>query len=390
MEAKPAAHAIPSMPDLSAMARSRALQYKPLRLVSWTELLSIPTPGWLVDGVLEQNSLSILYGPAGCGKSFIALDLALSVAYGRPWNGREVQAGSVLYVAAEGYQSLSRRLAAWSSYYNLEPTNNIGFAIEPIDLTGGLKTLDQFMTDCVGSMVGAEVREAEDGSEYEVETPPIKLIIFDTLARCTTGADENDARDMGRVIQWLDYLRDISVTSIAPAILVVHHSGKYGQLERGSTVMRGAADTMMHVTRDKDGPVIKCTKQKNDEPFPTLPMTIQQVADQTALVVPRTKQTKPITAPGESPLIALYREKTVLFLKALAESSNPDGLKLTEVCDLLHLPMPTAYRIRVDMTKKGFIHFAPDTRRCLITREGVKVLVKNDILPRSVLDAIPE
>src|SRR4051812_37793236 len=71
-------------------------------LISVGELLELPPPEWLIEGVIESSALGVLYGPPGCGKSFAALDWALSVATGKAWHGREVRQGAVVYVAGEG------------------------------------------------------------------------------------------------------------------------------------------------------------------------------------------------------------------------------------------------------------------------------------------------
>ena len=42
---------------------------------------------WLVKNVLPSHGLNLLYGPPGCGKSFIALDIAMCLASGRAWLG---------------------------------------------------------------------------------------------------------------------------------------------------------------------------------------------------------------------------------------------------------------------------------------------------------------
>ena len=44
----------------------------------------------------------MLYGPTGIGKTFLALDWAMSICSGQPWFGQEVRKGQVLYVLAEG------------------------------------------------------------------------------------------------------------------------------------------------------------------------------------------------------------------------------------------------------------------------------------------------
>lgn len=57
------------------------------RLMSAAELMSLPPPRWLVANHLPVEGLAVLYGPPGGGKSFVALDLALSIATGLDWLG---------------------------------------------------------------------------------------------------------------------------------------------------------------------------------------------------------------------------------------------------------------------------------------------------------------
>jgi len=84
-----------------------------LTLYSAAEIKRLPPPEWLIDGHLVQNSIAVLYGPSGGGKSFLALDGALSVATGRDWLGRPVQQGVVIYVLAEGASGFGARITAW-------------------------------------------------------------------------------------------------------------------------------------------------------------------------------------------------------------------------------------------------------------------------------------
>jgi RecA-family ATPase len=56
-----------------------------------------------------------VFGDPGSGKTFIALNVAASVATGIAWNGQNVKQGSGFYIAGEGFSGISRRLAAWSN-----------------------------------------------------------------------------------------------------------------------------------------------------------------------------------------------------------------------------------------------------------------------------------
>ena len=83
------------------------------KLYSIEELMNLPPAEWLIEGVMERGALVVLYGPPGEGKSFTALDWALSVATGRAWVGRSVKKGPVIYVVAEGGAGIRKRVQAW-------------------------------------------------------------------------------------------------------------------------------------------------------------------------------------------------------------------------------------------------------------------------------------
>ena len=46
----------------------------PFKIEAAEDLLGLPDPDWLVNGVIQRNTLGLIYGPSGCGKSFLALD----------------------------------------------------------------------------------------------------------------------------------------------------------------------------------------------------------------------------------------------------------------------------------------------------------------------------
>src|SRR5919199_3548534 len=84
------------------------------RLLTIEELEQLPAPRWLVGNHLVAESISVLFGPSGGGKTFVALDLALTVATGQDWLGTEpVEAGYVVYATSEGLAGLARRIHAW-------------------------------------------------------------------------------------------------------------------------------------------------------------------------------------------------------------------------------------------------------------------------------------
>jgi hypothetical protein len=87
--------------------RERGFTLKKLRDVEIRE------PEFLVRGLVETDSVAVVFGDPGGGKSFLALDLVACVASGRAFHGRPVRSGPVVYIAGEGHNGIRRRLSAW-------------------------------------------------------------------------------------------------------------------------------------------------------------------------------------------------------------------------------------------------------------------------------------
>lgn len=70
---------------------------EPLSLV-----VTRPRAEALIDDILFEKSLAVLYAAENIGKSFLAVDFAMSIGSGLPALGRRVRHGKVVYVAGEG------------------------------------------------------------------------------------------------------------------------------------------------------------------------------------------------------------------------------------------------------------------------------------------------
>lgn len=240
----------------------------PLRLFSTNELLRLPPPEWLIEGILPVGGFTGLYGPSNCGKSFLALDIALSVASGTPWQGHVVNyPGSVLYIAAEGGPGIQKRVRAWLEFHQLRPEQpRIAWLIETAEINNDSGAVDILL----------------ERIEKEVLRVPV-LIVVDTLARCLEG-DENTQLDMGRFIAGVDRLRH----EWECAAIVIHHTRLDESRERGNTAFRGAVDTMLSVSKPCEGSlIVECTKQRDAEHFKSMEFTLRPIgATESCTVAP--------------------------------------------------------------------------------------------------------
>jgi DNA-binding PadR family transcriptional regulator len=202
-----------------------------LKFYTIEDLFALPPLKWLIAQHFVAGGLGVVYGRAGSGKSFYMLDHALKLASSR----------LVVYVAGEGLLGYQQRVRAWLKYHDQQPPS--GFR-----LLGELNLFDE-----------GSVQLLEDA--LRGQSPA--LIVVDTLATASGDADENSTRDMNRLIAHCKRL----MQTTGAAVVLVHHTGKEGRTERGSSALRGAADTMIRLSDDDGIITVECEKTKDAEPF---------------------------------------------------------------------------------------------------------------------------
>lgn len=204
---------------------------------------------YLIKGILPLGGLSVIYGPPGCGKSFVVTDMALSVARRIDWFGHRVSGGGAIYLAAEGQQGFKKRLAAYRLAHLSEGSTGIPFRLIPVQL--GLLS---------GPDKSELIRLIEEGTPAG---EPIKLVVIDTLNRTLNEGDENDPHDMG---QFLANMTAIQAATGAHVCLV-HHTGKNAAAgARGHSSLLGAVDTAIEVVQVGSVRTATVTKQKDGAP----------------------------------------------------------------------------------------------------------------------------
>lgn len=193
-------------------------------------------PSWQIRNVFEQDCLAVLYGEPGHGKSFIAMDMAASIATGTDWHGKKTTQGGVFYIAGEGQNGIARRFKAWSIAHNVD------LADAPLAVSSNPIAIDDEES-------AYRVKQAIEAMAKEMPFPPA-LIVVDTLARNFSG-DENSTKDMNTFVRALDYIRRSK--GWQASILVVHHTGKdTSKGARGSSVLKAAIDTEYSASMDEN------------------------------------------------------------------------------------------------------------------------------------------
>lgn len=212
------------------------------KLLTPDDIENLPPPEYLADSWLVKGTLASLYGPSGVGKSFVVLDLLFSIASGTEWLGSiPVKQGVVIYIAAEGVGGLQKRQRAWRARHPDADISSVRFITVPVNM-----------------LEAPDVNDLLDSIRGQCPDTPV-FVAVDTLARSMAGGDENSTKDMNAVIAACDRVRIASGCHV----LIVHHTGKNGENERGSSALRGACDTMITITRDESAIKMHCDKQKD-------------------------------------------------------------------------------------------------------------------------------
>lgn len=193
------------------------------------ELMSWEAPQWLVEGLVPEGALAFMAGPSGVGKSFLALDMALSVAYGQDFLDLPTIQGPTLYVAGEGARGLRSRVAAWHEHHGV-PQEPGRFSVMS---TGAVLSDDELMDEMVRGV-------AERG---------IRFVILDTWSQLAGVENENDAAQAAMALRSAARLRDAVPGA---SVLIVHHLNGEKTKLRGSTALYANADTVVSVSSEGD------------------------------------------------------------------------------------------------------------------------------------------
>lgn len=229
------------LPEAAETASDVPQQPARSRFLPLPELFARRTPDWIIEGVLPQTGLGAIWGQPSAGKTFIAVDMALTVALGREWQGRKVSQGSVLYIAAEDDYGVQMRFQAGLT--------SLGLQDAPIRVLPGAPMF-------------TSPKDAKALLEDIVGCGPQAIIFVDTLAAVTPGSDENTSKDMGLLTNFCHRIHKAS----GALVILIHHEGKTpGKGMRGSSALPGAADVTIEIAEEDNHREMRISKLKNAE-----------------------------------------------------------------------------------------------------------------------------
>jgi putative DNA primase/helicase len=193
--------------------------------------LNVPPREMLLDPILPERSLAMLYAPRGVGKTLLGLSIGLAVAGGTPllrWVAPRKR--RVLYVDGEmPLVSLQERLRTLSVACGSEIPNQ-GFQVLAADQTE--------------SGIGLCTDEGQGLLDPLVNG--VDLLILDNLSTLVTTGSESASDAWVPMQNWLLRLRRQGV-----AVLMIHHAGTNGR-QRGTSRREDALDTVIALRRPED------------------------------------------------------------------------------------------------------------------------------------------
>lgn len=213
--AAPVAPAVPAEPKRSPLPAP-----SPLRAMLNDEM---PVLDFVLPGLL-RGTVGAFIGPGGVGKSFWAMQFAISIAAGVDLIGLKPSKGSVLYLSGEDADVVhAQRMRAMTAG-----------APKGFDLSASLdlRTTQEQPVDVMDDETFEALVAAGKGRD---------LVVFDTLTRFHN-LDENSARDMKMLMARLERIASRS----GAAVVYLHHTGKAAvlngmvavqQAARGSSVL---------------------------------------------------------------------------------------------------------------------------------------------------------
>ena len=201
-------------------------------------------PNELIENLMTIGSSTVIYGDSNSGKTFFALSMAASVATGSAFFGRQTDKGGVVYLATESPSSVMTRIQAMKKYLGISLEN---LAVVPVPV-------NFYSNDGDAADVVELVKAVSKAKEIQVH-----LIIGDTLARMSAGANENSGEDMGPVMARFDQV----AKATGAAMCIIHHNGKNAAAgARGWSGIRAHIDTEIEVVSENNMRTATVTKQR--------------------------------------------------------------------------------------------------------------------------------
>ncbi len=206
-------------------------------------------PPMLIKKLIPRDGSCFVGGQSGAGKTFIAIDIATSLASGEPFFEHKVaERVGVAIFAAEGASTIASRVTVARNH-------KAHGEILPITWLGAVPNLADPRE--VKAMVNR--LRAVDARFRASHGVRLGAVICDTLAASFNLEDENNNSEAAKAIRAMKMLSD----ELGIVVLPVHHFGKAAETGlRGASAWRAGCDTVLSVLADRDQTTGACRNRR--------------------------------------------------------------------------------------------------------------------------------
>jgi hypothetical protein len=171
----------------------------PLLLNAAQFVAGFTPPEYLIDGIMQRGYLYSLTARTGHGKTAVDMYISQAIARNQPMHGKEVLAGTVLFLAGENPDDIRARFLVLADQFKFNLSDiKIRFIDGVVDVAASLPRIQ----------------------EEAATIPDLRLVIVDTAAAYFNGDDTNNNSQQGAYAR---LLRQLTFLPGKPAVLVNCH-----------------------------------------------------------------------------------------------------------------------------------------------------------------------
>lgn len=207
-----------------------------------------PKREWILKNVFLAQTFFLIIGQPGCGKSFLALDFAMTRAIAavdetRPqeWCGRKLKPGATVYIAGEGQDDFLIRQYAWLDHNAVPRGTKMPIFVIPTAVD--LRTSEE-----TAKMLIGEIRAVDKICRDDFGCA-VDLVIVDTFNKSLAGGDDTKPEHVGAFIRHAALIRE----ETGCAVGAVHHTPLGAQRARGHGSITGDNDGEIFVSPAENG-----------------------------------------------------------------------------------------------------------------------------------------
>ena len=281
-------------------------------------------PPWAIKDFVRVGERGMIYGMAGSAKSYAATDLVRAAVTGTEWLGKQVKAGSVIYIAAEDYIGIHHRVEATLNHHEAERRHEARVLERSLSLTN-------------------ETSVEKFKSLFDLLDEKPAYVIVDNLSLCMGEGDPNEATSAKAFLDGCQALQDyqwrsqsddpeVRATDEAPiTVIIIHHTNKAGNFNGSQYFINFVQVQSELVWEPKEGEddlrTLFCRKQRYGPWHRPMSFELLEIDSENCLcvIVPRL-DAQPVTPAGLVRRKLTANELRVLtVLRLAAEEALPYG-----------------------------------------------------------------